>query len=139
MANLETGHTFKVIYDKDQVISKTVDIKDFVVENYKEFWLTIEATRQPNIEMSVTFADYWGKQFVIEAPVGKAKGLSQNSVGGVKGLKVNKSTGDFKIRKATDADFSNGKAEESRPARPSLNELSPEELKDLLRDILGRL
>lgn len=145
------------MYDKNSIVSKTVDL-DFFSHYTEKNYLQLEAKRNPDIYMWSTFRNCEGKQFVVRGP-----GADQCKPKSLGGLKVN-CIGEVEIVPASEADLNGGnrrgnrpnenkpnenkpneskpnenKPNESKPAIPSLDDLSPDQLKSLLKDILGRL
>ena len=96
--------------------------------------------------MSTRFRDYEDKQFVVRGPVEENVCKPQT----LTNIKLSYCNGKPEIVQASDVDLNGGnksnenkpdenKQNENQPAIPSIDDLSPEQLKSLLKDILGKL
>ena len=146
-----------VLYDNELMLSKTVELDFFFLALYgRRNGLWIEAQREPFVGMHARFDNYFGKRFVVRGPAENSNCYERLPV---EGLKLNYCIGQVLISNVSDDKPKEEKPEENRqeenrqeenrsdenrqredkPKVPSLEDLNAEQLRMLLKEILGRL
>ena len=149
-----------MVYDNKQLKAATAELDSLVLDFPDDFrWLAVDAVSGPYVYLQVMLDSFFDKPLVIEGPVERSncrlspvKGLVVISCNG--GIQItnhspdaNEEPREDKPREDKPVDEPEDKPEDEpeekpgkdKPANPSLDDLSPEQLRMLLKEILGRL
>lgn len=138
---LETGQEVYVFYEKDLLLVQTIQLKEFEIDQ-KDGMMKIVAypasqdglsryMPRGEVLLQVVFLEFEHKRFAVQVP---GNGENNCKSPPVPGLRATFCKGNFKI---TDGNWEHQR--NSAPRGIPLDEMSKDELKRLIKDILERL